>query len=94
MSTTPQFGGGAMTITLTTGQPIRWKPSASGIAQIDELRRSCVRVVYRTKRGTLRFRVVHVSKLNFGDVLPFPDPFNRGSSGLYTKTFTLPARNE
>jgi hypothetical protein len=66
------------TITLARGQAVAWRASPNGIAQIEELRRKRVRLVYRTKRGTYRRPVVDVARA-VADQLLFDlhNPFNR-----------------
>ena len=50
-------------VTLYKGQMIHWPRAVGGYAQVDDLRRKKVRLVYRTKRGTLRFAIVAAVEL-------------------------------
>jgi hypothetical protein len=43
-----------VTIRLRIGQAVQWPPAPDGVAQIEEILRRRVRLVYRTRRGTLR----------------------------------------
>ncbi len=69
-------------ITFAKGDPVPWPPAPGGIAQIDDLRRTCVRLVYAARTGRLRFPVVaaaEVARLAAADpVLPMANPMGRG----------------
>jgi hypothetical protein len=66
-------------LTLRLGQAVSWPHSPSGIAQVDELGRSRVRICYRTARGKLRFARVAAGKLAAQQPLLFDlhNPLNR-----------------
>lgn len=67
------------TVTLTVGQAVPWKPYPSGFAQVEDLRRTNVRIGYRTKKGTWRHRTVPVSVVALGQLLfQMDNPYNRG----------------
>jgi len=52
-----------MTITLHRGQVVHWPPSPSGLAQIEELRRTRVRLFYAAKTGREFRPVIPVAAL-------------------------------
>jgi len=67
------------TMTLTVGQAVAWRPSPSGFAQICELRRTKVRICYRTKHGKTRFALVKAEAVCVEQLLfQMDNPFNRG----------------
>jgi hypothetical protein len=71
------------TVTLSIGQAIPWPKAPGGIAQVCELRRRNVRIIYLTHRGRPRFRIlpaVNVARLMRAMPLMFElhNPFDRG----------------
>jgi hypothetical protein len=78
-----------MATQLTTGQPVRWPPAPRGFAQVEEVRRKCVRLFYVTKSGRSRRPVVRVDRIDTGDVLAFPNPFGR-AAGMTPRTREYP----
>lgn len=85
--------GGAM-VTFTTGQPVRWPPAPDQLAQIDELRRTTVRVLYATKTGRLRRPIVRAAELgqlqrDVPPVLPIHNLFGRGILRRHSKSFAM-----
>lgn len=76
------------------GQSVGWKHSPSGIAQIDRVMRRRIRLVYATKRGTLRFPVVHPEQLaKHQPTLPIIfNPMNRGIPYDRTRTPVVETR--
>lgn len=81
-------------ITFYVGQPVPWHQSPSGIAQVEDLLRSNVQLLWVDDAGRLRRRRVNVGKVNdYAERNPFlifvPDnPYNRGIVRL-EKTFEL-----
>ena len=59
-------------MTLSKGQMVLWSPAPNGVAQIDDLFRTRVRLVYMTRTGRLRRPVVSAQRVK-------PDP-----SSLFT----------
>lgn len=90
----------AGTVTFTTGQPVRWPPAYMRTAQVDELRRTCVRLVYVTRRGRLCFTVGNAARLAavqepaLGEEAPLiqltHNPLGRGARPR-SKTFAIPS---
>lgn len=85
------FGGVAFSV----GQPVAWPPAPLGAAQVEELRRSCVRLVYRCDTGTLRRPVVPAAELaklqrspRVDQPLPWPNFMRRGALPR-TKVFPI-----
>lgn len=62
-------------MTLSRGQMVLWSPAPGGVAQIDELRRTRVRLVYFARTGRMRRPVVPANRVR-------PDP-----SSLFTNLF-------
>ena len=80
-----------MTRTLTIGDVVAWPSSPSGLAQVDELRRKKVRLVYRTKGGKFRYATVSVAELcGPGPLFEMKNLFGRAAFPR-TKTFNVPA---
>jgi hypothetical protein len=66
-------------VTLSIGQAVTWPPAPSGIAQIVDLRRTRVRIVYRTKHGRTRYANPRVRDLTIAPLLfEMHNPFDRG----------------
>lgn len=67
------------TITLHVGQAVPWRHSPSGFAQICELRRTRVRLFYRTRNGHDRFALVPAGDVCCQQLLfELNNPYNRG----------------
>ena len=66
-----------------------WAPSPIGIAQVEELRRTRVRICYRRKNGRFRHPIVRISQIAREPLLfAIHNPFNRAVT-TKEKTFTL-----
>lgn len=69
-------------VSFRVGQAVPWPASPFGIAQVAELRRTCVRICYPCKTGRLRQPIVRARDLaelqRASPVLPLPNPLNRG----------------
>ena len=70
-------------ITFTVGEAVPWRAAPCGVAQIAELRRTRVRLCYPTKKGTIRFALIHAQELanrirKEPLLLAIQNPFNRG----------------
>jgi hypothetical protein len=79
----------AESITFSIGQAVAWRPSPTGIAQVDSFGRRRVRIVYPAHNGRLRFASVPAHLLRGGQILiPLVNPFNRGVLPR-AKTFPL-----
>jgi hypothetical protein len=84
-------------ITLHLGQPIEWPAAPLGIAQVDELRRVNVRILYACKTGRILRPIVHPSDIaRHQGRLPQPplfaaieNPFNCGILHRKEKTYTI-----
>jgi hypothetical protein len=71
------MGGGVKTIQLSLGQVVEWKASPSGYAQVQEFRRTRVRICYE-RRGRICHTVVAVRQLTVPATLfPITNPFKR-----------------
>lgn len=85
----------AQTITLAVGQVVYWPASPTGFAQIDDLRRSNVGLVYPVgRRGTVRRPLVPVGRLaalvtDCPLLFDLHNPFGRGCLRR-TKTYRIP----
>jgi len=82
-----------MTITLAVGQAIPWPPAPMGIAQIAELRRRRVMLVYPFKNGRIAHPLVSVDDLarlleHSPLLFALNNPFNRAVRGR-TRTYAL-----
>jgi len=81
-------------ITLSLGQPVPWKPAADQIAQVCELRRRKVMLVYPCKNGLMRFPVVKPQRiaeaLSTNPLIPMHNPFNRAIRRPKEKVYALP----
>lgn len=92
----PSSAAPAGRITLRLGQAVAWPKAFEGIAQVAELRRTRVRLVYLTKHRRTRHRTLSVAELAAIQarqplLFDLPDnPFNRGVIPK-TKTYPLPA---
>ena len=61
------------------GQPIHWPAAPHGIAQVEQLGRMRVRLVYRTRTGRWRHPLVRVESIDFTTPpLPMHNPLGRG----------------
>ena len=84
------------TIELHTGQIVPWPPAPGRFAQVDELLRRNVRVVYRTSTGRTRRPLVKPARLvellardaREQPLLPLTNPLRRGTLSR-RKTFTI-----
>ena len=67
-------------ICLQVGQAVAWAAAPGGIAQIEELRRRRVRLVYRCKNGKHRHPVIRVEQVAQLPALliPMVNPLDRG----------------
>lgn len=89
------------TVTFRVGQTVRWPYAYLQVAQVDELRRTCVRLVYGTRRGHTRYRVIPAADLaaiaeedgrrpGASPLLPLHNPLGRGVLAR-AKTYTIAA---
>jgi hypothetical protein len=76
-------------ITITLGQMVDWPPAPDRVAQVDELRRSCVRLVYRTKSGRLRRPIVRAARLAIGQTF-LPGVTNAMNRGVLPRSKQYP----
>lgn len=74
-----------------------WPRAGNGLAQVDELLRTRVRLVYRDPRGRTRFRLIAAHRLARYQAswpLMFPEPDNLMGRGIVspapTRTFPPP----
>lgn len=88
-------------ITFTVGQPLYYPLALDGTAQVDEVNRRRVRIVYRTVQGRIRFRTLRPGRLAAIDAAGpalFPIEFNPLRRGVRTppksRTYPLPAEKE
>jgi hypothetical protein len=66
-------------VVLRTGQAVPWPYSPTGFAQIVELRRTKVRVFYRTKNGHPRHALAPAGEVCRQQLLfELDNPYNRG----------------
>lgn len=63
---------------LSVGTAVPWAPAPGGIAQVDDLLRRRVRLVYRCKNGRLRRPVVPASRLVDRLLFNLHNPLDRG----------------
>lgn len=86
-------------VTFSLAQPVHWPPAPQGIAQVAELRRTCVRLVYRSRekpnrRGRVRQPIVNVTRLKAiqekaAPLLPLSNVMGRGMARGKSKTFVV-----
>jgi hypothetical protein len=78
-------------ITFSIGQAVYWPAAPMGIAQVEELRRTTVRLCYPCKSGRVRHPIVRADKLaRLGTLLlTLDNPFSRGVIPR-EKVFNLP----
>lgn len=72
-------------ITFTKGQPVYWPHAIDGMAQVDDLLRRRVRIVYRCRGRRLCFRTLPADRLAAIDATApplFPLPFNPLKRGI------------
>jgi hypothetical protein len=76
-------------VTLRIGQAIEWPRAAGGIAQIQELRRLNVRIVYLCRNGRVRYRLLRAADAARRPLLfQLENPLNRGVVAK-SKTFRV-----
>jgi hypothetical protein len=78
---TPPAPPPSRSVILAVGQLVPWIPSPTSFAQVAEVRRTCVRLVYVTKRGTILRPVVSVQRIMDQRApwpLPLVNPLSRG----------------
>lgn len=80
-----------MTVRLRVGQAVEWDPAPGGIAQIDEVLRRNVRLIYRTRRGALRRPLARPEDLiTRPKLLDLHNPFGRPIARPREKEFAIP----
>ena len=82
-------------VTLATGQVVPWPPAPLGWAQVVELRRTRVRLLYRCRTGRIRQPVTKAADLaellakEQEPTLPLTNPFGRAAMGRAAKEFEI-----
>jgi hypothetical protein len=77
------------TVTLRIGQAVVWGPAPIGFAQIDELMRRRVRLIYRAKSGGMKRPVVNVNRVASQPMLlDLNNPFDRAERSK-SKTYRI-----
>lgn len=82
------------TITFEVGQIVRWIAVPDKFAQVVELRRSKVRLAYRSRSGRWRFPIVDAVDLDLmqdprDPLLPLYNPLGRGIARRRAKAFEV-----
>ena len=81
-------------VTFSLGQMVPWPAAPGGVAQVCELRRTCVRLYYPTLNGRPRHRTVRAAELaalmrRTPLLFSQHNPFRRGLGPAREKTYTL-----
>lgn len=90
----PSATAAQIAVEFALGQFVRWPPAPGRVAQVIELRRTCVRLFYRTKKrgGRERRPIVDAHQLAtlqdpHDPLLPLSNPFGRGMVKRRVKQF-------